>query len=55
MNELILKGTPNYNIPEFKKLSAECINFMKKLMNVNYHLRLSAADALKVTTINNKY
>ena len=45
--EKIIKVEPNYELPQFKNISADCMTFLKKLLTKNPENRPSAYEAYK--------
>jgi len=43
----VKNSKPNFNHPEFKEVSAECIDLIKKMLEKDKNNRLSVIDALK--------
>lgn len=43
----VKNSKPNFNFPEFKEVSNECIDIIKKLLEKDKNNRLSVQDALK--------
>jgi len=43
----VKNSKPNFNYPEFKDVSAECIDLIKKLIDKDKNSRLSVSEALK--------